>query len=66
MAAKAGFSQKKLINHSLICMMCNTLMQERISPNLVAQLLGHKKLSSLQHCSVSPFSQQYEMSDIFQ
>ena len=66
MALKAGISGKKLSNHSLRRTMCTTLLQERVPPNLIAQLSGHKNVASLQHYSVASFSQQREMSHILQ
>lgn len=66
MANKAGLTHKKLSNHSLRRTMCTTLLQQRVPPNLIAQLSGHKNIASLQNYSVASFSQQKEMSHILQ
>ena len=66
MAQKAGINDKKLSNHSVRRTMCTTLLQEGVSPNIIAQLSGHKNVGSLQNYSIASVAQQKNMSHILQ
>ena len=65
MAKKAGLVGK-YSNHSVRRTMCSQLIRAGVHPNLVAQLSGHRNVSSLARYATASIDQQKQMCQILQ
>lgn len=64
-AKRAGIdSSKKITNHSVRRTMCSQLYQANIPPVIIAQISGHKNVSSLVHYTEASEEQQRNMSHL--
>ena len=65
MSVKAGLVGR-FTNHSLRRTTCQRLLEKNVPPVLIAQLTGHKSISSLGHYVVENLNQQKAMASILQ
>ena len=64
-AARAGVTGK-VTNHSVRRTMLTQLYQRGVPPTMIAQLSGHKNVSSLNHYAVASLQQQQQMCNMLQ
>lgn len=64
-AKRAGLDgSKKITNHSARRTACSQLYQANVPPVMIAQILGHKNINSLQHYTEASEEQQLHMSNL--